>query len=187
MARDPRATYAHLINLSNDSGATDSERATARELARQLEERYGPEAVSAEAEPSADVAVSYGHPLEHDLAVRVGRFLGLATLKTGYRRADGKGTRWRDRVTYRGPAGVVAIAVATYTRHRKRLADLLEYTAHGYMLGAFPLPPSERDAGGNNDSEPPAWLTDALLQGHRAGRTNRDRAPAPLLTDGNRR
>lgn len=174
--RDPRATYLHLVNLARDQAGTP-EGTTAAELAAAMKAKYGPEVVEATPEPMGSTKVAYSTAYEHDLAIRIGTFLGLGTFKVGYAREDGKGTRWRDQVKYEGPQDLTELAAGIYQDHRKRMAEILEYVAHGYAIGAFPLPPSERKS--SDGPELTAAQLAALRAGARAGEANRHQRPVP--------
>jgi hypothetical protein len=178
--RDPRATYLHLIGLARDQAGTP-EGDTAARLAEAMKAKYGPEAVETPPEPDHAEALAYSTEYERTLAVRIGAFLGLKTMKRGYARADGKGTRWRSQVSLEGPRDLVELGAELYTDYRKRLAELLDYVAAGYAFGAFPIPPAERQAG---DAKP---LTAAQLAAIRAGQAAgaRDRY-APPIPEGRR-
>lgn len=178
MARDPRVTYAHLVNLARDQAGTP-EGDTAAKLAEELKHKYGPGVAVAEAEPDYKQRVAYNTENERALAVKIGSFLGLESMRYGNPRSDGKGIRWLSIVSFEGPRALVLIAVKLYQEYRGKLAEVLEYTTAGYVAAAFPMPPSERKAGDGHT------YTRAQLAAIRAGIAagNRDRYQAPIPDD----
>ena len=125
--------------------------------------------------------VATRHRTDSLLLIRIARFFGLQPFRVGRTRQDGKGVRWRDGLEVRGPRRVVELAVETYLEHRARLDEVLEYTAIGYLEGAFPREPDIRPAPGQ--PPPPAELLRAGLAGMMAAAArSRPTAPArPLL------
>lgn len=174
--RSPRATYLHLISLARDQAGTP-EGDTAATLAAAMKAKYGPEAVETPPEPDHQLRVSYTTEYERTLAVRIGTFLGLRTMRYGYAREDGKGTRWRDQVSLEGPRDLVELGAGLYADYRKRLAEVLDYMAAGYAHGAFPLPPSERKA--SDGPELTAAQLAAIRAGQAAGARDRYAPPIP--------
>ena len=184
--RDPRLTYARAQALAADPGATESEAASARRILEALEARYGP-GISNPPAPEASVALPYSSPPEKFLAVQIARFLDLATTRTGYRREDGKGVRWRPEVHLTGDPALVDLAAQLYAEHRIALAQILLWTAYGYGEGVFPNPNPPEDA-----EAPPipvsAELRAALNAGFGIGKKKRRSATpsAPLITTATR-
>ncbi len=175
MARDPRQTYLHLMNLARDQAGTP-EGETAARAAEALKGKYGPGVVLAEEEPVYKHRVPYNNEPERILAVKIGGFLGIECMKYGTKRTDGKGVRWDSAVGYEGPREVVLLAAKLYQDYRRKLAEVLEYTTAGYASAAFPMPPSERKAGQGHT------YTAAQLAAIRAGIAagDRDRYTAPV-------
>lgn len=174
MSTNPKQTYQRIRDLADDERAPETERAAARAALGRIAARYGDAATEPPAPESTAVLVfTNGH--ERTMAITVALFYGLDPLRTGYKRPDGKGTRWRDQVTVTGPADLVDLAVAAYARQRGPLAELLEVTAHGYILGAFPVP---RPVPADPDRAPVELadhLVDAFYNASAAGRAQANR------------
>lgn len=176
MARDPRQTYLHLMNLARDQAGTP-EGETAAKLAEELKHKYGPGVAVAQDEPVYKQRVPFNSENERILAVEIGAYLGIESMKYGESRADGKGVRWLSIVSYEGPRDLVLIAVKLYQEYRRKLAEVLALTARGYAAAAFPVPQTERPEGAPRNYT--AAQLAAIRGGMSAGNLDRHRAPVP--------
>lgn len=177
---DLRARYAKLIALAEDQADTP-EGETAARMAAAMLERF-PELQIPEAPPAKRV-IATRHVYDQTLLTRIATFLACKAYQVGRGRSDGKGVRWREGLQIEGPPELIELVADFYQEHRKRLDDVLKWTAVGYAVGAFPR--LDQEDTGDAQVLTPEQL-EAARAGLAAGKRNQAHAPVPesrRLTD----
>lgn len=83
MSTNPAETYRRMAALAKDPGASEAEKATAADIMRRYEAKYGAENLIPAEEAVGKADVAFANVYEEDIATHCGRFMGVEVAYLG--------------------------------------------------------------------------------------------------------